>query len=160
MAVVELCQAHGRAPSSGTCWEQACPEGLTGNCNCQRSGSENWEQGVSAHLNAGNRTLHHPILLPRKTGAGGKDAKDLGHALGGRSPSAAVPRRAFAFFSHERKEGRRQAKPDPGKPGTAFSYRFFWRIQKKWFLERTPSRTLSLNMKKGPVRLDRSFLLF
>ena len=27
---------------------------------------------------------------------------------------------AFGFFSHERKEGRRQAKPDPGKPGRLF----------------------------------------
>ena len=32
--------AHGRAPNSGVCWEQACPVGRTYCHNCQKSGSE------------------------------------------------------------------------------------------------------------------------
>ena len=35
-----------------------------------------------------------------------------GRPLAGASSGAVPPKRAVAFFSHERKEGRRQAKPD------------------------------------------------
>ena len=84
----------------------------------------------------------------QKRGPGGKDAKDLGPALRGRSPSAAVPRPVFGSFLQGQKGPRRQAKPDGGKPGTAFPAGF-WRCQKKWCLKiASPRRSLWQSLKK------------
>ena len=67
-----------------------------------------------------------------KTGVRG--CRRLGHGPPfGPCHSAPDPRRIFGFFLCEQKETRRQAKPD----------RFFWRIQKKWFLvSRSQRRSL------------------
>ena len=59
-----------------------------------------------------------------------------GRPMAGASSGATPPKRVFGSFLHEQKVPRRQAKPDPGKPERRF-HRFFWRLQKKWFLERT-----------------------
>ena len=48
--------------------------------DCQESGSENRGQGVSAHLSARNRPVHHPILGPRNWGPRKSPAKRV---LGG-----------------------------------------------------------------------------
>ena len=64
----EVPAAHGRAPGAETCWQQACPVGLARYHDRQESGSGTQKSGASAYLNAGNKTLHHPILLSRNWG--------------------------------------------------------------------------------------------